>query len=86
VGRIPSSERGDVEEGGVGRTPSSERPERRRVRAPDGDGGRRRRRRGKARRRSSVKDAIVVDCSGHSIPRLLIDRHYWMESATNRDR
>jgi len=41
---------------------ASRREKRRRVRAPDREAGRRRRRRGKARRRSSVKDAIVLDC------------------------
>jgi hypothetical protein len=55
---MTSSERGDVEEGGVGRMPSSERPGEKKGAASEG--GRRRRRRGKARRRSSVKDVIVL--------------------------
>jgi len=50
---MPSSERGDVEEGGVGRMPSSERPGEKKGGASE-EGGRRRRRRGKVRRRSLV--------------------------------
>jgi len=61
VGRIPSSERGDVEEGGVGRMPSSERPGEKkrgtseRLTGKEGEEG------GEGRRRGEGVVYIVVD-------------------------
>ena len=58
---MPSSERGDVEEGAVGTMPSSERPGEKKGGASERLTGKEGEERGKARRRSSMKDAIVLD-------------------------